>query len=212
MFDSLVGPMAKASRLYGGLAGVALITLQLNRVTANYAIALCMATAWLFVSVLCGKSQLVFWYFSSNRSSVPDFSMSWGRGFWGGLITLVILSSLFGHPTAVFQCGPAILVCYAISKISCWYWGCCNWNAKLPTKIFRRTFSLPIAETLASLLAAAFLVTSPQLQDDPRLCFSLFLLSHGLIRMSSAWAQGLSSLVQPSNSLMVAGGLFSMSI
>lgn len=150
--------------------------------------------SWFLGLLLGGKYRLLFKLLLSLPTSLLDKGMYWGFAFWGGLLSVSLLTYLVYGISEIKHVLAAISapfsLCYGICKLGCHQFKCCGWNS--PINFFGYLVKVPLQLIEVYFSFFIFILTLIIFVVNPfaLLPFCLFILSHGLIRCFSVLARG----------------------
>lgn len=164
-------------RTFFGLIALGVVLLLLSQSGLEWCFIFILTAMW-GTALLLGAN----WRTVIANTSEYSYAPSWSIGLLFSLIILaatarLLLSNYFWQILAAFT--PAYAICYAGSKIRCYYVGCCRWKRT-------KNFPLELFECTTS-FAVSFLCTFLCLKHYSVLAVLIFFTIHGLTRLLNAF-------------------------
>jgi hypothetical protein len=178
----LVAALPRAARRLGVVLSTAWLGAALAGATGRPPASAALALGWSLGLIVGGRWPLIRWFLGGDRRP-PVELQSWSSALAASTTLLVAGAALALGPggplVALAAAGAPLSLCYAMGKLGCRAYGCCDWA---PGRRPRRFPSLPpILASLSGALAAALAIAQHAAPGSPRVAAAA-VAGHAAIR------------------------------
>lgn len=170
-------------RRFSVLVGVAIFTLLLAMSGFGWIDVFLLPFIWVLGILVIGRWSLIIWLFFGKVDSPPVWIDKWPRLFWGGMFFIIFYSILFSAKNEIVTLlslfFPACMMLYAINKLGCWKYKCCNWINPRQNKSKNFVLDLPLLEAVIAFIIFTILILLLLNKANPytTVCFSFIIFS-----------------------------------